>query len=458
MDHSCEVPPRRFRVRLRRGSRRRGAKVALDLGPDLEERDAARVREVVAHLLQRHDTTTERADVIAIAEAYSNLSDTGRVRFFALLTREFWTDPAQIDRAIVALQRATPGRERAAAERSLRAVLTPPSARLLRSFTELHEGVKFLVDLRADNLRLAGNPDISDDDADALERVGLELKAHLSALFDVGLLDLRRITWFAPAALLEKLIEYEAVHTIHSWADLKNRLDWDRRCYAFFHPSMPDEPLVFVEIALTNGAPRLLEPLLDAHAPDIDPEVADTAVFYSISNCQPGLTGVNLGTALIEQVVEHLRHDLPKLQRFVTLSPIPGYRAWLEKTLRADDLRPHERALLPASPDRVATRLSHHAWDVDEAIQPAIVALCARYLTTATDGRAIDPVANFHLSNGAMIQRINWLADPSDNGRERSAGLMANYLYEPEHIAARAEAFATQSVVPMSNSVRELLH
>ena len=146
------------------------------------------------------------------------------------------------------------------------------------------------------------------------------------------------------------------MHTIHSWADLKNRLDWDRRCYAFFHPSMPDEPLVFVEIALTTGTPAVLAPLLDASAPDVDPEQADTAVFYSISNCQPGLTGVNLGTALIEQVVEHLRRDLPRLQRFVTLSPIPGYRAWLETTLRADDLKPHERNLLPASPERVLAR------------------------------------------------------------------------------------------------------
>jgi malonyl-CoA decarboxylase len=458
LDNSCEVPPRRFRVRLRRGARRRGVKVALDIGPDLDERDAVRLREVVAHLLQRHDTATERADVVAIAEAYSNLSDTGRVRFFSLLTREYWTDPAGVERAIKTWQGAADGRRRVEAERALRTALTPPTARLLRSFTELHDGVKFLVDLRADNLRLAGNPDVTDAEADALEQVGLELKAQLSALFDVGLLDLRRITWFASAALLEKLIEYEAVHTIHSWADLKNRLDWDRRCYAFFHPSMPDEPLVFVEIALTNGTPSALAPLLDASAPDADPEQADTAVFYSISNCQPGLTGVNLGTALIEQVVEHLRRDLPRLQRFVTLSPIPGYRVWLEQTLGADDLKPHERNLLPASPERVLTRLAHHAWDTDEAIQPALVALCARYLTTTRDGRAVDPVANFHLTNGATIQRINWAADPSDTGRERSAGLMANYLYEPDHIATRAEAFVTRGDVAMSNAVKELLH
>jgi malonyl-CoA decarboxylase len=451
------VPPRRFRVRLRRGVRRRGARVTLDIGTELDDRDASRVREVVTHLLQRHDTATERADVVAIAEAYGNLSDKGRVRFFGLLTREFWTDPRTVGDAIAVWQRTAGGKARVEAERNLRTALTPPTTRLLRSFTELHDGVKFLVDLRGDNLRLASDPALGADDAAALEQVGLELEAQLSTLFDVGLLDLRRLTWFAPAALLEKLIEYEAVHTIQSWADLKNRLDWDRRCYAFFHPSMPDEPLVFVEVALTSGTPRVLAPLLDATAPDVDPDQADTAVFYSISNCQPGLAGVNLGTALIEQVVDRLREDLPKLQRFVTLSPIPGFRAWLEDTLRADDLRPHERALLPASPERVAARVSHHAWDADEAIEPAVVALCARYLTTVRDGRALDPVANFHLANGALIQRINWLADPSESGRDSSAGLMANYQYEPEHIPARSEAFVTRGEVPMSNAVRELL-
>jgi malonyl-CoA decarboxylase len=247
------------------------------------------------------------------------------------------------------------------------------------------------------------------------------------------------------------------VHTIGSWADLKNRLDSDRRCYAFFHPAMPDEPLVFVEIALSVGTPCVLAPLLDAHAPELDADHADTAVFYSISNCQPGLSGVNLGTALIEQVVEQLRRDLPQLQHFVTLSPIPGYRAWLTQALLEGDLREHERALLPAAPERVLARLAHASWDVDEAIEPALVALCARYLTTMREGRALDPVANFHLANGAKIARINWLADPSSTGRARSAGLMANYLYEPDHIAERADAFIARNEVSMSGPVRELL-
>ncbi len=451
------VPPRRFRDRLRRGVRRRGPRVALDVGPDLDERDAARVRAVVTHLLQRHDTTTERADVAAIADAYGTLSDRGRIRFLAMLAHEFWTDTPTVDRAIATVQAATGETARRGAERALRAALTPRAARLLQLFTALDGGVKLLVDLRADELRLAGDPEIGTEDATALTELGNELRTQLTLLFDVGLLELRRITWTAPAALLEKLIEYEAVHTIGSWADLKNRLDYDRRCYAFFHPAMPDEPLVFVEIALTVGTPCVLAPLLDAHAPELDTDQADTAVFYSISNCQPGLAGVNLGTALIEQVVEQLRRDLPHLHHFVTLSPIPGYRAWLTKTLLEGDIREHERALLPAAPERVLSRLAHASWDVDEAIEPALVALCARYLTTMRDGRALDPVANFHLANGAKIARINWLADPSPTGRERSAGLMANYLYEPDHIVERAEAFVARDEVSMSGPVRELL-
>lgn len=451
------MPPRRFRDRLRRGVRRRGGRGALDLGSELDDRDAARVRAVIADLLQHHDTATERADVAAIADAYNALSDRGRLRFFAMLAHDFWTDARSVDRAIATREAAHGEVSRRGAERALRAALTPPAARLLQLFTGLDDGVKFLVDLRGDELRIAGDPDISTDHATALTEVGNELRIQLASLFDVGLLELRRITWVAPAVLLEKLIEYEAVHTIDSWTDLKNRLDSDRRCYAFFHPSMPDEPLVFVEIALTAGTPALLAPLLDAHEPDLDPDQADTAVFYSISNCQPGLAGVNLGTALIEQVVEQLRRDLPQLSHFVTLSPIPGYRSWLSKVLLEGDLREHERALLPAAPERVLARLSHASWDADEAVQPALVALCARYLTTIRDGRALDPVANFHLANGAKIARINWLADPSPTGRGRSAGLMANYVYEPDHIARRADAFVARGEVSMSAAVRDLL-
>ena len=451
------MPPRRFLDRLRRrGSRRRGQRPALEVGPDLDERDAQRVSAVVSRLLQRHDTTTLRADVSAIADAYSALADKGRVRFFALLAREFWSDPVVVDHAIAARNSAISDPARRSAERELRTMLTPPVSRLFTLFTGIDDGVKFLIDLRADELRLASGA-VEADDAIALADLDIELKAQLATLFDVGLLELRRITWDAPAALLEKLIEYEAVHAIGSWADLKNRLDSDRRCYAFFHPAMPHEPLVFVEIALTTGMVCELAPLLDAHAPELDPDHADTAVFYSISNCQPGLAGVNLGTALIKQVVEQLRRDLPQLHRFGTLSPIPGYRAWLASVLHEGDLRERERELLPAAPERVLARLADAEWDADEAIEPALLALCARYLTTTRDGRAIDPVANFHLANGALIERINWLADPSRSGHDQSATLMVNYSYEPDRIAARADAYVGRGDIATSGTVRELL-
>jgi malonyl-CoA decarboxylase len=222
---------------------------------------------------------------------------------------------------------------------------------------------------------------------------------------------------------------------------------------------MPNEPLVFVEIALTSGIATALPPLLDAKAPDVDLEHAETAVFYSISNCQRGLAGVNLGTALIKQVVESLRRDLPQLHRFVTLSPIPGFRGWLENELTDGGarLRAGERDLLPAEPARVLARLESTDWETDEAIEPVLLALTARYLTTSENGRVLDPVANFHYSNGAAIERINWLADPSATGWARSFGLMANYLYENDSIAERAEAYAASGDIAASHNVRDLL-
>src|SRR5207302_9752359 len=196
----------------------------------------------------------------------------------------------------------------------------------------------------------------------------------------------------------------------------------DRRCYAFFRPAMPNEPLVFVEIALTSGIATSLPPLLDARGPELDADHAETAVFYSISICQPGLAGVNLGTALIKQVVEALRLDLPALRHFVTLSPIPGFRSWLEHELgdTGGALTERERELLPAEPRRVLARLGDVEWESDEAIRPAVLALCARYVTTTHEGRVLDPVSNFHLANGAAVVRIDRMADPSPVGRSRA--------------------------------------
>jgi malonyl-CoA decarboxylase len=444
------VAPRRFLSRVWRRGRSRGPAVTLDVAPELPERDEQRMREAITRVLGRLDTMTQRAEAGAIANAYLTLDDEGRERFFRLLAHDFWIDPAAVQDAVDELRRSRTPLERRAAEHAVRTTLEPPAGKLLRLFTGLDGGVKLLVDLRADLLRLGR-------DDHELGQVDEVLHAHLVTLFDVGLLTLQRITWDAPASLLEKLIAYEAVHAIDSWADLKNRLDSDRRCYAFFHPAMPAEPLVFVEIALTTGIARELPRLLDEHAPDLDPERADTAVFYSISSCQPGLAAVNLGNALIKEVVEQLNVDLPHIQRFVTLSPIPTFRRWLESVLASDALHEKERELLPAEPRRVRARLADEDWDNDEAIKPALLALAARYLTTSRDGRVDDPVANFHYANGASLERINWLADPSGSGRATSAGLMTNYLYEPDKIAQRAERYARDGEVAAANGIRELV-
>ena len=450
MDNSGAMASRRFLERLRRRGRGRRSHVALDVTPTLNERDEVNIRDLISDLLERPGTMTRQAEAEAIADAYVTLTDEGRYKFLTLLAREFWSDDAPVDKAIDAVRNASDERARRTAEQALRDALTPAAVEVLRLFTALDGGVKLLVEMRGDLLRLG------EDDADLTE-LDRELRGHLATLFDVGLLTLRRIDWDAPASLLEKLIAYEAVHAIDSWADLKNRLDSDRRCYAFFHPAMPDEPLVFVEVALTSGIATAMTPLLDEHAPDLDPDKADTAIFYSISNCQPGLAGVNLGNALLKQVVERLTVELPRLRDFVTLSPVPGLRAWLEAELRDGTVTERERELLPAEPARVIARLSDEDWSSDEAIKPALLATCARYLTTVRDGRAIDPVANFHLANGAIVQRINWAADPSAPGRERAFGIMVNYRYEPDRIGERAENYATRAEIAVADEVRDRL-
>ena len=301
--------------------------------------------------------------------------------------------------------------------------------------------MKLLVDLRADLLRVRRRTTTSSRQVDESST------QHLATLFDVGLLSLRRITWDAPASLLEKLIAYEAVHAIDSWADLKNRLDSDRRCYAFFHPAMPTEPLVFVEIALTTGiATRAADAARRARARPRPRTTPTPRCSIRSRTASPASPGVNLGNALDQG---GRRAAAPStfrtLQRFVTLSPIPGFRRWL------DDRAPHrrrsrtrERELLPAEPDRVLARLADDDWDADEAIKPALLALCARYLDDRrATGASLDPGRQLPLANGASLERINWLADPSPTGRDRSAGSWRTTSTSPTRIATRAERVRT---------------
>ena len=264
---------------------------------------------------------------------------------------------------------------------------------------------------------------------------------------------LRKIDWSTPAIVLEKIIRYEAVHAIDDWEDLRRRIDPDdRRCYAFFHPALVDEPLIFVEVALTATIPAAIAPLLAATRIPAEPGSLRTAVFYSISNCQRGLDGISFGNFLIKQVVEELQRELPQLDTFVTLSPMPGFTSWL--TAANEDLSAEERAL--------SERLAEADWALDainEDARRVLEPLAAYYLTKAKTpgGRPRDPVARFHLGNGARLERIDWLGDRSPNALREAAGMMVNYLYDLDHIERNHEAFVNQGKIASSGSIRRLL-
>ncbi len=437
--------------------------------PGLPDADRDRLRQQMRACLFSHGgEVSARSRAAALGHAYLALDGGGRERFLGVLADDFDIDRMAVDEAIDTLHEAAGGDVHDArwqAEQRLRKALEAPRVRLLTQFNALPEGVKFLVDMRADLLRLAkNNPSLK-----ALEG---DLKGLLATWFDVDFLELRRITWkTSSAALLEKLIAYEAVHAIESWDDLKDRLDSDRRCFAYFHPRMPDEPLIFVEVALTGGIVGNVQDLLDADAPVADPAEADTAVFYSISNAQKGLAGISFGNFLIKRVADSLAGEFKGLKRFSTLSPVPGFRDWLDWVLthepdpvlgsEADALL--ARAAGAENPKKaLGALLDRPGWygeeGVAEALKAPMMRLCARYLLNERrrDGRARDQVAHFHLSNGAYVERINWLGDRSARGLERSAGMMVNYLYDLARVEANFEAYRAAGEVAASAAVKAL--
>jgi malonyl-CoA decarboxylase len=437
------------------------------VAPELPDDSLEMLRQRMRDCLEgRGGEVSARVRAAELGRLYLGLNVEGRKRFLKVLLNEFDVDHGAVQAAASALLAAKDDKARAAAERSLRESLQAPRLRLLTQFNALPEGVKFLVDLRAELLRLSRE----DRSLAALER---DLKSLLAAWFDIGFLELKRITWESPAALLEKLSVYEAVHQVRSWIDLKNRLDSDRRCFAFFHPRMPSEPLIFVEVALVNGMAANVQALLDEKAPVGDPRGADTAIFYSISNAQKGLAGISFGGFLIKRVAEELSAEFPGLNAFATLSPIPGFRAWLDDqfadgapgVLDAADRKKLAVALGQPNVSKglLKQTLADNNWVKQEAIAAAIekpmIRLAARYLCEAKrdDGKALDPVANFHLSNGARVERLNWLGDTSKNGLKQSAGMMVNYQYRLADIEANHEAYEGEGKVQTSSAVAALL-
>jgi malonyl-CoA decarboxylase len=437
----------------------RGARevVGAPLRPDLPDDDIPRLRNRIDACLEgKGGVTARRARAAELGEAYLSLSPAGRKKFLLTLANEYGLSR---DDAMAEIER---WRGTKAPPRELARLLEPPAVRLLREFVGVPQGVKFVVDLRAELLTL-GKTDA------AARTLSDDLRPLLGSWFDVGFLDLVQIDWHSPAALLEKLVTYEAVHTIRSWRDLKNRLDSDRRCYAFFHPRMPDEPLIFVEVALTKGMAGNVQRLLDARAETSDAEGANTAIFYSISNCQQGLAGISFGNFLIKRVAEKLAGDLPNIKDFATLSPIPGLRRHIDDRLKTDGdavLTQGEIAsLVPVTNEASGAAAVRHLLDrpvwwevpaIDKALRPILCRMAARYLTsTDVRGRAFDRVAHFHLGNGAIVERLNWLGDTSANGLKQSYAMMVNYRYKLGEVDANHGAYAAGKVVT-SREVRAL--
>ena len=420
-------------------------------------RDGLAVRRLVASCRSVLTSRGEGAGVSlakATLDLYRELDRKEQQRFFAALLAEFSPDPKEV---LVAAQ-AYAAEASAANLARLSAVAEPPRQELLRRLNRATGGTAAILRMRERILELKR-------DFRELEAVDADFRHLLSSWFNPGFLQIVRVDWHTPAYLLEQIIVHEAVHEIQGWNDLRRRLDTDGRCYAFFHPALPDEPLIFVEVALMDRIAEAVPPLLDAQSASKDPSRANTAVFYSISNCQPGLRGVPLGNFLIKKVVDVLSQELPRLKVFCTLSPIPGFAAWLAPLLAAPEAegnKPLAQALkavareLNGSLASVAADAAGAAVRLESLKEP-LTQLCATYLLHRGDGSepAQDPVARFHLSNGARLERINWLADPSRKGLRESLGMMVNYLYLPSAIQANHQKFVRGDIVA-SRRVRSL--
>ncbi|TDT93754.1 malonyl-CoA decarboxylase [Azorhizobium sp. AG788] len=383
-----------------------------------------------------------------VLSRYGQMKTGERIAFFESLLEVFGPDNERLEKAIAAYS-AKPG-EAAIAE--LHAASEPRRQELFRRFNMAPGATAELVRMREHLMdALPRRKDLTPVDSDF---------THLfSSWFNRGFLVLRRIDWSTPANVLEKIIRYEAVHAIRDWNDLRARVDSpDRHCYAFFHPALVDEPLIFVEVALMRETPGAIAPILDQSREPIAPGTATTAVFYSISNCQRGLGGVSFGNFLIKQVVEEISREIPSLTTFVTLSPVPGFRKWLDAERRNAD-----STVLTAA-DRELLALTDSAeWTEQDAVRAELSslmsALSAHYFLQAKTpkGRPIDPVARFHLGNGARLERINPMGDLSEKGIAQAYGTMVNYRYVLADIEKNHEAFAAKGEVVASTAVKKLL-
>ena len=431
--------------------------IGSEVRPALPKEDLSILRKQMQECLtSKGGEITARAQTVELGKTYLSLTDAGRAKFLRVLAEDFDVDHTKLMKRIDALKSAAGKGDTAKLENDLRETLVTPRSIILRQFNGLPDGFKFLVDMRSDLLPLMTRNS-------ALKGLEYDLKTILSSWFDIGLLDLVEITWSSPAAILEKLMAYEAVHKVRSWEDMKNRLDVDRRVYAFFHNKMPHEPLIFIYVALTDKLSDNVQSILDESSPVMDVKDANTAVFYSISNAQKGLSGISFGNFLIKRVVDKLSHEIKRLKHFSTLSPVPGFRAWLDPQLaKGDDALFLPKELTALGSAKSVLQVLDTEWHKDaklaEKLKAPLTRLCARYLLSEKKKlMALDPVAHFHLTNGARLERINWLGDTSPKGLKQAAGLMVNYYYDPDHIDESHEDYVTEGKIASSRSVRGLV-
>jgi malonyl-CoA decarboxylase len=414
------------------------------------ERRATRLAAVLRTLISQRGEASGAALARRAVALYQSLDDAGRLRFFEILARDFSPDREAVLAAATAYHADPSPANLAGLERATE----PARQEVFRRMNMAPGGTAALLQLRTAVLELCrAHPELAVIDSDLVHLFG--------SWFNRGFLQLKRIDWRTPAAVLEKLIAYEAVHEIRGFPDLKRRLERDRRCFAFFHPALDDEPIIFVEVAFVNEVPSAVGPILALESAVGDPRRARVAVFYSITSTQPGLRGISFGNFLIKQVAEDLHAELPNLKVFVTLSPVPGLRAWAAKALA----RPRTDPELEALRARLAEALEAEGPPPD-ALREPLEGLAAWYLTrewreTAVNGannlEVIDPVARFHLGNGARLERINWHADLSPKGLAQSCGVMVNYLYDLGDVEKNHEEYFTRRHAVCSGAVERLV-
>ncbi|MBI1650337.1 malonyl-CoA decarboxylase [Hyphomicrobium sulfonivorans] len=393
----------------------------------------------------------------ALLDRYAELDGEGRTRFFKFLASGMQPNPARVADAARAYLDAPSPLELSRLQKALES----PRTEFFRRLHLAPGATPEIVAMRHDLLRvLPADPELMGVDAD--------LRRLFYVWFNRGFLVLRRIDWNTPAVILEKIIRYEAVHEIQGWDDLRRRLDpADRRCFAFFHPSLVDEPLVFVEVALMRDVPDAIEQVLEEPHAEPDSKAPTAAIFYSISNCQEGLKGITFGSFLLKQVVEELMREQPSLKNFVTLSPAPKFASWLRAAARSAEQGDNEERDVAAEARALLAAVGASDWpatvngdtEAAEAIEASMLSLAAQYYLNAkgVDGRPVDPVARFHLGNGARLDRINYLADTSDKGLRDAFGIMVNYRYDPKEIERNHEDYANGGVIAASRAVRAML-